>query len=144
MIYKHLLVAIDMSKDCHTVLQRAQAMAGCLQSRLTVVHVVEPMSMAFGGDVPMDLAALQQQQLEQAQERMASFAAAHPEIPAADWVVEFGAPHHEIHRIAKEMGCDLIVTGSHGRHGLSLLLGSTSNDLLHGATTDVLAVHLDK
>jgi len=46
--------------------------------------------------------------------------------------------------MAKEQGCDLIVVGSHGRHGLALLLGSTSNDLLHGAPCDTLAVALKK
>jgi universal stress protein A len=36
------------------------------------------------------------------------------------------------------------VVGSHGRHGLALLLGSTANDVLHGAPCDVLAVKLLK
>ena len=45
---------------------------------------------------------------------------------------------------ATEQACDLIVVGSHGRHGLALLLGSTANDVLHGAPCDVLAVHLKK
>lgn len=144
MIYQHLLVAIDLSKDCHVILERAEALASRLEARLSVVHVVEPMSMAFGGDVPMDLAALQQQQLDQAREQLDGFAASHPQIAAADWHLEFGPPRHEIHRLVDELGCDLIVSGSHGRHGLALLLGSTSNDLLHGATCDVLAVHLDK
>ncbi|WP_220460082.1 MULTISPECIES: universal stress protein [unclassified Colwellia] len=35
---------------------------------------------------------------------------------------------------------DLIITGSHGVHGLQLLLGSTTNAILHGAICDVLAV----
>ena len=34
------------------------------------------------------------------------------------------------------------MVGSHGRHGLALLLGSTANDVLHGAPCDVLAVRL--
>ena len=37
---------------------------------------------------------------------------------------------------------DLIVLGSHGRHGLALLLGSTANGVLHHAKCDVLAVRL--
>ena len=37
---------------------------------------------------------------------------------------------------------DVIVVGSHGRHGIALLLGSTANGVLHGATTDVLAVRV--
>jgi universal stress protein A len=48
----------------------------------------------------------------------------------------------EIHRLARELRCDLVVVGSHGRHGLALLLGSTANDVLHGAQCDVLAVRL--
>ena len=42
----------------------------------------------------------------------------------------------------KRKGADVIVVGSHGRHGLALLLGSTANGVLHGATCDVLAVRV--
>ena len=38
---------------------------------------------------------------------------------------------------------ELIVVGSHGRHGFSLIFGSTSNSVLHGAQCDVLAVRID-
>ncbi|MGB1202845.1 MAG: universal stress protein [Alloalcanivorax venustensis] len=37
---------------------------------------------------------------------------------------------------------DLIVLGSHGKHGIRLLLGSTANAVLHRATCDVLAVRI--
>ena len=43
---------------------------------------------------------------------------------------------------ANAKGADLIIVGSHGRHGLALLLGSTANGVLHGATCDVLAVRV--
>ena len=38
--------------------------------------------------------------------------------------------------------CDLIVVGSHSRHGLGLLVGSTTDSVLHSAGCDVLAIHL--
>ena len=41
-------------------------------------------------------------------------------------------------------GVDLIVVGSHGRHGFALLLGSTSTGVLRGAQCDVLAVRVGK
>ena len=50
----------------------------------------------------------------------------------------------KIVEVAAEQHCDLIIVGSHGRHGLALLLGSTANDVLHGAPCDVLAVSLKK
>jgi len=53
-----------------------------------------------------------------------------------------GSPKTEIIRVAQENGVDLIVVGSHGRHGLALLLGSTANGVLHYAPCDVLAVRL--
>ncbi len=53
-----------------------------------------------------------------------------------------GRPGSEIRRQAEENDADLIVIGSHGRHGIQLLLGSTANSVLHGAACDVLAVRI--
>ena len=49
-----------------------------------------------------------------------------------------------MHRFAREHAVDLIVVGSHGRHGLALIFGSTANGVLHGACCDVLAVRIKK
>ncbi len=37
---------------------------------------------------------------------------------------------------------DLIIIGTHGQHGIALLLGSTANAVLHGVSCDVLAVRV--
>ena len=54
----------------------------------------------------------------------------------------WGLPKQEIIAFANEQQTDLIVLGSHGRHGLALLLGSTVNAVLHHAICDVMAVRL--
>ena len=74
MPYQHILVAVDLTDECHPVVRRAQALAQASNAKLSLVHIVEPMAMAFGGDVPMDLSMLQQQQFEQARERLQLFA----------------------------------------------------------------------
>ncbi len=140
--YTHILVAVDLTEECDPVIYRASASAEANGATLSLIHIVEPMAMAFGGDVPMDLSIIQQQQFEQAQTAMANLSARYPAITEAQRHLTFGQPRHEIHRLAKEQGCDLIVVGSHGRHGLALLLGSTANDVLHGAPCDVLSVRL--
>jgi universal stress protein A len=56
--------------------------------------------------------------------------------------VKIGNPAHEIRDAATELEADLIVVGTHGRHGLGLLLGSTANAVLHGVGCDVLAVRV--
>lgn len=144
MPYQHILVAVDLTEECDPVMKRAVALATASQARLSAVHVVEPMAMAFGGDVPMDLSMLQQQQFDQAKERLHQFTLTYPQITASQCHLVYGQPRQEIHRLADEQDCDLIVVGSHGRHGLALLLGSTANDVLHGAPCDVLAVRLQK
>lgn len=61
---------------------------------------------------------------------------------AEQWVVNALSTKEGILGAAREHGADLIVVGSHGRHGLALLLGSTANAVLHGAPCDVLAVRI--
>jgi universal stress protein A len=57
------------------------------------------------------------------------------------WMV-WGIPTQEIINIADQEQVDLIIVGSHGRHGLALFLGSTANSVLHHAKCDVMAVRL--
>ena len=144
MPYLHILVAVDLTEECDPVMHRAQKLAASSGAKLSVVHIVEPMAMAFGGDVPMDLSMLQQQQFDQARERLDKFADKYPALSAEHRQLAYGQPRQEIHRLAEEQQWDLIIVGSHGRHGLALLLGSTANDVLHGAPCDVLAVRLKK
>ncbi|QKE62837.1 universal stress protein [Aquipseudomonas campi] len=144
MPYQHILIAVDLTEECHPVVVRALELATSSTAKASLVHIIEPMAMAFGGDVPMDLSLLQQQQFDQARERLQSFAGRYPQLVSEQRHLVYGQPRQEIHRLATEQGCDLIVVGSHGRHGLALLLGSTANDVLHGAPCDVLAVRLKK
>jgi universal stress protein A len=89
----------------------------------------------------MDLSTIQEQIQDTAKNHLAEFASSLA-IEDDDRHLIFGRPETEIHTLAKEIDADLIVVGSHGRHGLALLLGSTANGVLHGATCDVLAVRV--
>ena len=144
MPYEHILVAVDLTDECDPVISRASESAKANGAKLSLIHIVEPMAMAFGGDVPMDLSQLQQQQFDQAKERLERLIAKYPQLHKDYCHLNYGQPRQEIHALAKAQNCDLIVVGSHGRHGLALLLGSTANDVLHGAPCDVLAVSLKK
>jgi universal stress protein A len=56
--------------------------------------------------------------------------------------VEAGNTKSEILRVAEEEEVDLIVLGSHERHGLAILVNFTEDTVLHAAHCDVLAVRL--
>ena len=139
--YSRILLAVDLTEDCEAVADRATALAAQSEAELHIIHVIEPLSLAYGGDIPMDLSSVQDQIHEQAKSRLAEFSSKIG-IPEQRRHLVFGRPESEIHRIANEEAVDVIVVGSHGRHGIALLLGSTANGVLHGANCDVLAVRV--
>lgn len=89
----------------------------------------------------MDLTEIQTHLENKAKEVLASIGA-ELGVAHADQHLIIGQPAHEMHRFAEENDVDLIVVGSHARHGLNLIFGSTASSLLHGASCDVLAVRL--
>lgn len=139
--YRRIVLAVDLTEESSVVAQRARALARAFGAELHVVHVIEPLSLAYGGDIPMDLSTVQDQIHEQAKSSLAEFAAT-LDVPPARQHLIFGRPESEIQRTAQAVDADVIVVGSHGRHGLALLLGSTANGVLHGASCDVLAVRV--
>ncbi|HCH22891.1 MAG TPA: universal stress protein UspA [Oceanospirillaceae bacterium] len=139
--YSNILVAIDLNEEAEPVSKKACSIAELTGATLHFVHVTEPLSYAYGGDVPMDLSAIQEQLQDHAEHRLAEFMNTH-NMQQHGNILANGHIENEVHRIAEEIGADLIIVGSHGRHGLALLLGSTSNSVLHGATCDVLAVRI--
>lgn len=141
MIYKNILAAVDLSDEAKQVVQKAVTIAQANNAKLSLINVIEPLSFAYGGDVPLDLTTIQTQLDEHAQDKLSKFAA-ELGYPVEQLYVVDGHTESEIHRIAEDHDMDLIVIGSHGRHGLALILGSTANGVLHGAKCDVLAVRV--
>lgn len=141
--YQKIIAAIDLSDEAQAVLERAAGMAKNHAAELHLVHVVEPLNMAYGGDIPMDFASIQDQLHEQAEAAMTQFGEKIG-VPTERRHVLVGQPDQQIHQLSTELAADLIIVGSHGRKGLALLLGSTANGVLHGASCDVLAVRVGK
>lgn len=143
MPYSHILVGLDLSEDCPQVLAKAVSFATQCHAKISLVHVIEPMAVSYGGDIAMDIGMIQDQQTTTALDSLKKLAST-LNIPVFQEHVLIGQTADEMHYLAKQENCDLILVGSHGRKGLALLLGSTSNSVLHGAECDVLAVHVKK
>ncbi len=141
--YQKIMVAIDLSEDSTPVVERARGIAGQSGAELHLVHVIEPLSFAYGGDIPMDFSGIQEEIHQQATQQLQRFAETHG-VEADHQHILLGKPEVEIHATADELEIELIVVGSHGRYGLALLMGSTANGVLHGANCDVLAVRVGK
>ena len=141
--YENILVAIDLSDESRPVIERGLAIAHDRASQLHLIHVIEPLSFAYGGDIPMDFSGIQEEIHAQASQQMQRFCSGYAIAPEQQYII-LGKPEIEIHAKAEELGVELIVLGSHGRSGLALLMGSTANGVMHGASCDVLAVRVGK
>ena len=139
--YKHILVGLDLSPESQQVIDSVKLLFAHTDTKISVCHILEPLAFTYGGDIPVDLSDVQLQLEQQAKERLASIC---EPLNVADenQLVILGQPATEMRRLARERDIDLIVVGSHGRHGLALIFGSTSNSVLHGAPCDVLAVRI--
>lgn len=141
--YKQILVALDLTDESDQILNRAVEVARQNDAELSLIHVVEIVSFAYGGDIPMDLSSIQEQ-IDQHARKHIKETAAKLDYPVKETHISTGNTESEIHEVANSINADLIVIGSHGRHGLALLLGSTANGVLRGAKCDILAVRLQK
>ncbi|WP_290538103.1 universal stress protein [Alcanivorax sp.] len=141
--YRRILVAIDCSDESAQVLSRAAGVLSGNDGELHLIHVIEPLALAYGADVPMDVTDLQSGLMKQARDTADTYAGRY-QIPAENVHVELGSIEKTILDQADKLGADLIVVGSHTRSGLALLLGSTARGLVPGAHCDVLAVKVDQ
>lgn len=140
--YKHLLIAADFSTSTDEVMKRGISLANALNARVSLIHVVEFVQVDLSNELvmPQEL-ELDQELVAMAEKKLESLAEKY-ELQSGQRFVTQGSTKREIISTAAEEGVDLIVIGSHGRHGIQLLLGSTANAVLHGAPCDVLAVRV--
>jgi len=141
-IYQNILLAVDLHPVCDEItVQRAVQLARENNAKLTIIHAIEHINAYGVAQAYPTVIDLEEQMVTEAKEQLRKLAEKHG-IPADRQVVDVGSPKAVILNRAQEMKADLIVVGSHGRHGVGLLLGSTANAVLHHAQCDVLAVWL--
>ena len=143
-MYKKILVALDFHADNDEIVEKGQALAKSNDATLYFVHVNEPIVASYGADgmswssQVVDLETSIREATRKKMEELGTKTG----VPADRCITREGSPAREIHELAKEKDIDLIVLGTHGQSGLQLLLGSTANSVLHGASCDVLSVRV--
>jgi universal stress protein A len=137
-MYKNIILAIDFDKTGHHAAQEAKALAELHNASLHVIHVVEPLP-AYAANAFMANYNFEE---EMTKEAKTSFDKVSKELGLTAENLKIGHGHikTEVLAYAKEHKADLIVVGSHSKHGLSLLFSSQSNGIVHDATCNVLVV----
>ena len=142
--YKNILLATDLSDNSHKVAERAHEIAKESNAKLNVIHVIEHSPVAYGGEfaIPIDV-SLEKTIEENAKQALVKLGEEF-NINTADQHLESGSVKLAVINCAEEISCDLIVVGTHGHHGIELLLGSRANAILHAAKCDVLIVRIQE
>lgn len=143
--YTHILVAVDFSKSADQVLKKAADIAKRNNASLSLLHVVEylpPIDSAYEPILASNWTIDENELIEQAKQSLTQISKKH-NLNNSQQQVQIGTPKHEISQFVKDHQCDLVVIGSHGRHGINLLLGSTANAVLHEMPCDILAVKIE-
>jgi universal stress protein A len=145
-MYKHILFATELNETKNYIEEKVTQLHQLTQAKLSVIHVVEPIPYSYYSGEYGIISGLSEDRIETKkilEERAKEVLQPMIErlnITEQDLHIPTGHTSSEILAFAQKENVDLIVTGSHGVHGLQLLLGSTTNSILHGAKCDVLAV----
>ncbi|WP_191321746.1 universal stress protein [Colwellia sp. C1TZA3] len=150
-MYKHILFATELNETKSYIEDKVEKLQQLTQAKLSIIHVIEPIANIYYGGVhgvvpnldASDSISTTQIFQDRAKEVLLSLVK-RLNIPERNVHIPVGQTSEEILAFAKHHKVDLIITGSHGVHGLRLLLGSTANAILHGAKCDVLAVRYNE
>ncbi len=145
---RKIVIALDATDEAEEVLEGAASLDPRSSVEYHVITVVPPLLGGVSGMEGASFAAswplrdmeetIAQETTKNIRERVAAFG-----IPPDRVVTRIGRPALEIKAFAEQIGADLIVIGSHGRHGIAgLVLGSTANGVLHESPCDVLTVRI--
>lgn len=145
-MYQKILIPIDGSPTAAKALDSAIGLAKAFDAQLRLVHVVEELAYLsgydqFGGYSGELIKAMHDNGAKMLNEGMATAKAAGV---ATDNMLfdKFGARLGEtVAEAAKRWGADLIVVGTHGRHGIGrLLMGSGAEQIIRLAPVPVLVI----
>lgn len=125
--YKRILVALDVTDESDQVMAQAKKIAATTGASIEVCHVFKNRQKEES----------EAQELDRLRGLMSRY-----DIDDEALLVAHGNTAAEIHRLADEGDVDLIVVGTHGKHGVELVAGSSANAVLHGANCDSLAVKI--
>jgi universal stress protein A len=141
--YKHVLLATDLSEEGEPVALRALRIAEKNAAKVSIAHIIEPTPMMYGGGefaIPLDVGL--EETLQQETHKKLTRLGERLKVSPENQYIRNGATKETLIELVNELGVDLLIVGSHDQRGLSLLLGSTANALLHAMPCDILAVRV--
>ena len=142
-MYRHLLIAVDGSLLSESAFKRALVFAKEMGATITLLRAIpEDHLLVYQAEM---LGTTEGHHTVLARRNAQAYLdgleteARHALVPCEAIVMVNDHPHEAIVETAQKTGCDLIVMGSHGRHGMTgFLLGSETQRVLARTRLPVL------
>jgi nucleotide-binding universal stress UspA family protein len=135
---RSILIATDFSQPSEKALRHSLALARFYGSRFCLAHVVSSLALTMAG--PEAIAACEEAVLREAAELEASLVRTGP-LTGIEYkfIVRRGELWPELREIIRQESTDLLVVGTHGRHGVGkLFFGSVAEQIFRQASCPVL------
>lgn len=141
--FKHVVATTDLSPESFSAVQYASHLAEGQGAKLSIIHVVHSVSLAYTDFAPpIDMVNVEQAIEEAAKERLEHWVHRHIKRPAkVELVFEKGVVDEAICRYAEKSKASVIVIATHGRKGFGhLVLGSVAERVARNAPCPVLVI----
>jgi nucleotide-binding universal stress UspA family protein len=147
-MYKRILVAVDGSDTSNLALKESIRLAKDQRAALRLIHVVDETPTYMMVEVPYSINEYQKAMREAGRKELAT-CAAKAKAARIKFDTKFVVNNDLTQRIcdviireAKRWPADLIVIGTHGRHGFNhLFLGSVAEGVIRLAAKPILVIH---
>ena len=143
-MFRHILVALDLSPTAQRALGEATELAEALNSRLTIISIVPPIP-SFAYRAGIDVGALEQEAEKESEKLLRDAVASLPDDLPVTTVLKHGHPGEEIVKQVKAGEHDLVVMGSRGLGRVTANLFGTVGGYVHfHSHVAMLVVHPDE
>jgi nucleotide-binding universal stress UspA family protein len=140
MHFRKVFIAVDDDPIAAYAAEVGMDLARTLDAQVALIHAIDP-SLIFAPETGIAADELALRAEQDGTRLMADFRA---RLRAGTHALQFipqGPPGSEIVKAAREWEADLIVIGSHGRHGITrALVGSVAEAVMREASCPVLVV----
>lgn len=140
---KIILVPTDFSLSAETALDRALELAAKVGAKVYVMHAYQLPVVGFPDGVLLPTAEIASRIITWAQSELAACIARRKEssveiVP----ILKQADPRDAVLSAAEDLSADLVVMGTHGRHGLArALIGSVAESVVRTSPVPVMTVH---
>ncbi len=136
---KRILVAHDGSKTSEKALRTALEIGQKFNSQITVISIIPELYLTELTE--MDRMRILDTLTAETEKMMDKLKTRAKKVRPIKTIIRQGDPAEEVIDAAKRTKADVIITGSHGRHGAQrFLLGSVSSKIVDHAECSVLVV----